>query len=120
MTEPIADETRSILDGHIILSRKLAALNHYPAIDILSSISRCQTAIVPKDHRNAAAKLRGILAKYQEVELLLRIGEYKKGSDEATDEAIEKIDGVNEFLKQGLDERPEYDETIEQLKEVVE
>ena len=119
MTEPIADETRSILDGHIILSRKLAQLNHYPAIDILASVSRCQSAIIPKDHKQAAAKLREILAKYQEVELLLRIGEYKRGSDPATDEAIEKIDRVNAFLKQGLSERPQYDETIEQLKEAV-
>ena len=119
MTEPIADETRSILDGHIILSRKLAALNHYPAIDVLASISRCQTAIVPADHRQAAAKLREILAKYQEVELLLRIGEYKKGSDAATDEAIEKIGDVNAFLRQGLDERPEYDDTIARLKAAV-
>ena len=119
MTEPIADETRSILDGHIILSRKLAQLNHYPAIDILASISRCQNAIIPKGHKKAAGKLREILAKYQEVELLLRIGEYEKGSDEATDEAIDKIDAVNAFLKQGLDERPEYDETIQQLEEAV-
>ena len=119
MTEPIADETRSILDGHIILSRKLAQLNHYPAIDILASVSRCQNAIIPKDHKQAASKLRELLAKYQEVELLLRIGEYKKGSDAATDEAIEKIDRVNAFLKQGLAERPKYDETIEQLKEAV-
>ena len=119
MTEPIADETRSILDGHIILSRKLAALNHYPAIDILASISRCQSAIIPKDHKEAASKLREILAKYQEVELLLRIGEYKKGSDAATDEAIEKIDAVNAFLKQGLAERPQYDDTIERLKQAV-
>ena len=119
MTEPIADETRSILDGHIILSRKLAALNHYPAIDILASISRCPSAIIPKDHKQAASKLREILAKYQEVELLLRIGEYKKGSDAATDEAIEKIDAVNAFLRQGLAERPQYDETIEQLKAAV-
>ena len=97
MTEPIADETRSILDGHIILSRKLAQVNHYPAIDILASISRCQSAIVPKDHKEAAAKLREILAKYQEVELLLKIGEYQKGADRATDEAIAKIDKVNEI-----------------------
>ena len=119
MTEPIADETRSILDGHIILSRKLAQMNHYPAIDILASISRCQNAIIPKDHKKAAGKLREILAKYQEVELLLKIGEYEKGSDEATDEAIDKIDAVKAFLKQGLDERPEYDETIERLEEAV-
>ncbi len=119
MTEPIADETRSILDGHIILSRKLAALNHYPAIDVLASISRCQTAIIPKDHKAAAAKLRELLAKYQEVELLLKIGEYQKGADKATDEAIDKIDAVNDFLCQGLTEKPAYDDTIAALKKAV-
>ncbi|MCQ2367818.1 MAG: type III secretion system ATPase SctN [Kiritimatiellae bacterium] len=119
MTEPIADETRSILDGHIILSRKLASINHYPAIDVLASISRCQSAIIPGEHKKAAAKLREILAKYQEVELLLRIGEYKKGSDAATDEAIAKIDKVNAFLKQGLGEKPEYEDTIRKLQEAV-
>ena len=100
-------------------SRKLAAINHYPAIDILASISRCQSAIVPKDHKQAAAKLREILAKYQEVELLLKIGEYQKGADRATDEAIAKIDAVNAFLCQGLAERPQYDDTIEKLKQSV-
>ena len=115
MTEPIADETRSILDGHIILSRKLAQINHYPAIDILQSISRCQTAIIPAEHKQAAAKLREILAKYQEVELLLKIGEYQKGADRATDEAIAKIDAVNGFLKQALDDVPEYEDTIRRL-----
>ena len=119
MTEPIADETRSILDGHIILSRKLAAVNHYPAIDILHSLSRCQSAIIPKEHKQAAAKLREILAKYQEVELLLKIGEYKEGADAATDEAIAKIDAVNGFLKQALDDVPEYDDTIERLIDAV-
>lgn len=119
MTEPIADETRSILDGHIILSRKLASINHYPAIDVLASISRCQSAIIPSEHKKAAAKLREILAKYQEVELLLRIGEYKKGSDASTDEAIQKIDKVNAFLKQGLGEKPEYEDTIRKLQEAV-
>lgn len=119
MTEPIADETRSILDGHIILSRKLASINHYPAIDVLASISRCQSAIIPSEHKKAAAKLREILAKYNEVELLLRIGEYKKGSDALTDEAIQKIDKVNAFLKQGLGEKPEYEDTIRKLQEAV-
>ena len=119
MTEPIADETRSILDGHIILSRKLAAVNHYPAIDILHSLSRCQSAIIPKEHKRAAAKLREILAKYQEVELLLKIGEYKEGADAATDEAIAKIDAVNGFLRQALDDVPEYDDTIERLIDAV-
>ena len=119
MTEPIADETRSILDGHIILSRKLAQLNHYPAIDILQSISRCQNAIIPAEHKQAASKLREILAKYQEVELLLKIGEYQKGADRATDEAIAKIDRVNAFLCQGLKERPAYEETVRGLMEAV-
>ena len=119
MTEPIADETRSILDGHIILSRKLAQMNHYPAIDILASISRCQSAIIPKDHKAAAAKLRSLLAKYAEVELLLKIGEYKKGTDPETDEAVAKNGAVNAFLKQGLDEKPQYDDTIEKLKQAV-
>ena len=119
MTEPIADETRSILDGHIILSRKLAAINHYPAIDILHSLSRCQSAIIPKEHKQAAAKLREILAKYQEVELLLKIGEYQKGADRATDEAIAKIDAVNGFLKQALDDVPEYNDTIQRLIKAV-
>ncbi len=119
MTEPIADETRSILDGHIVLSRKLAQLNHYPAIDVLASISRCQSAIVPKEHKSAASKLREILAKYNEVELLLKIGEYQKGADRATDEAIAKIDKVNAFLCQGLQEKPQYDDTIQKLQEAV-
>ena len=119
MTEPIADETRSILDGHIILSRKLAQLNHYPAIDVLQSISRCQNAIIPAEHRQAASKLREILAKYKEVELLLKIGEYQKGADRATDEAIAKIDRVNAFLCQGLRERPSYAETVRGLQEAV-
>ena len=94
-------------------------MNHYPAIDVLQSISRCQSAIVPPEHKAAAAKLREILAKYQEVELLLKIGEYQKGADRATDEAIAKIDKVNAFLCQGLAERPAYDDTIRQLIDVV-
>ena len=119
MTEPIADETRSILDGHIILSRKLAQQNHYPAIDILQSISRCQNAIITPEHKASASKLREILARYAEVELLLQIGEYQKGSDKNTDEAIAKIDAVNAFLCQGLTERPTFDETLRKLKEAV-
>ena len=119
LTEPIADETRSILDGHIVLSRRLAEKNHYPAIDILSSISRCQNAIVTKEHRNLSQRLREILSKYQEVELLLKIGEYAKGSDAATDEAIAKIDKVNAFLRQGLTEKIDFSSTLAKLKEAV-
>ena len=119
MTEPIADETRSILDGHIILSRKLAQKNHYPAIDILQSVSRCQNAIIDDDHKRDAAKLRTLLAKYGEVELLLKIGEYRKGADRETDEAIEKNEAVNAFLRQNLIERPSYAETLSMLGKAV-
>ena len=119
MTEPVADETRSILDGHIILSRKLAQKNHYPAIDVLQSVSRCQNAIIDAEHKKNTAKLRTLLAKYAEVELLLKIGEYRKGADRDTDEAIEKNDAVNSFLKQGLTERPTYGETLAMLGKAV-
>jgi type III secretion protein N (ATPase) len=94
-------------------------MNHYPAIDILASVSRCQSAIIPADHKSAASKLRSLLAKYAEVELLLKIGEYKKGADPETDEAVAKIGAVNAFLRQGLDERPDYNDTIEKLKRAV-
>ena len=115
MTEPIADETRSILDGHIILSRKLAAANHYPAIDIQQSVSRVMNAIVSKEHKKKAQALRKILAKYAEVELLVQIGEYKKGADAEADEALSKIQAVNNFLKQGLDEKSSFEETLQAL-----
>jgi type III secretion protein N (ATPase) len=119
MTEPIADETRSILDGHIILSRKLGAANHYPAIDVLASVSRVMDNIVPEDHKKAAKRLRELLAKYQEVELLVRIGEYQKGADPVTDEALEKVGAINAFLKQGLHDQAPYEETISNLLKVV-
>lgn len=115
MTEPIADETRSILDGHIILSRKLAAANHYPAIDVQQSVSRVMNAIVSKEHKKKAQALRKILAKYAEVELLVQIGEYKKGADAEADEALNKIQAVNNFLKQGLDEKSTFEETLQAL-----
>jgi type III secretion protein N (ATPase) len=119
MTEPIADETRSILDGHIILSRKLASANHYPAIDVMASVSRVMGNIVSKEHKTAAGKLRSILAKYAEIELLVQIGEYKQGSDAEADEAIARIGAVNKFLRQGLDERTSFEETLAALKQVV-
>ena len=94
-------------------------MNHYPAIDILQSISRCQNAIIDADHKKDAAHLREILAKYAEVELLLKIGEYQKGADRETDEAVAKIGRVNAFLRQGLFERLTYAETIAKLAEAV-
>jgi type III secretion protein N (ATPase) len=112
MTEPIADETRSILDGHIILSRALAASNHYPAIDVLASASRVQNNVIVKEHRAAAGRMRQLMAKYAEVELLVKIGEYKRGSDAVADEAIEKIDAIRSFLKQRTDERSSMQDAI--------
>lgn len=119
MTEPIADETRSILDGHIILSRKLASANHYPAIDVLQSVSRVMNSIVSKEHKKMAQELRKILAKYAEVELLVQIGEYKKGTDPEADAALNKISAVNSFLKQGLDEKSSFEETLQALAQAL-
>ncbi len=112
MTEPVADETRSILDGHVILSRKLAQADHYPAIDVLAGVSRVMNAIVSREHREAAGRVRAMLAKYREVELLLQIGEYKQGADKEADEAIARMDGINAYLRQGLDERTGFDEAV--------
>ena len=119
MTEPVADETRGILDGHIILSRRLGAANHYPAVDVLASISRVMTMIVPKPHIDAAGKLRQLLAKYSEVEMLIKLGEYKPGGDAVTDEAVRKIDAINKFLRQGVHEKATFDETIQALTALV-
>ncbi len=119
MTEPIADETRSILDGHIILSRKLAQINHYPAIDILQSVSRCQNAVITPEHRAAAGRMRELMAAYSEVELLLKIGEYQKGTDAATDEAIARHADIDAFLRQGLAEKTSFADTIAKLRAVV-
>ena len=119
MTEPVADETRSILDGHIILSRKLAQANHYPAVDVLASVSRVMNNIVDRDHLRCAGRLRELLAKYREVELLIKIGEYKKGSDATADEAVHKVERINGILKQGLHEVSSMDETLERMRAVV-
>ena len=118
MTEPVADETRGILDGHIILSRKLAAQNHYPAIDVLASVSRVMNNIVPKEHVASAGQVRKLLAKYAEVEMLIKLGEYKPGGDADTDEAVEKIDRINAFLKQNTHDKAVYDETIAALEQL--
>jgi type III secretion protein N (ATPase) len=119
MTEPVADETRSILDGHIILSRKLAAAYHYPAIDVLKSVSRVMNAVVTARHLEHAARIRELLGKYDEVELLVRIGEYQKGADPAADKAIAKIDTIRAFLKQGIHEKSEFDQTLHGLSAIV-
>jgi type III secretion protein N (ATPase) len=112
MNEPVADETRSILDGHIILSRELASANHYPAVDILESKSRVMGHIVSPEHNQAAGKVRSMMARYRETSLLIKIGEYKQGSDPETDEAIAKYPEITRFLRQGLGEVSSYDETL--------
>lgn len=119
MNEPIADETRSILDGHIILSRKLAAANHYPAIDVLASASRVMNHVTTPAHRQAAGRIRQLMAKYAEVELLVKIGEYKPGADPVTDEALKKIDAINAFLRQRTDERATMDDALGEMERLV-
>lgn len=119
MTEPIADETRSILDGHIVLSRKLASSGHYPAIDILASVSRVMSAIVDKEHKKLSGDMRKIMAKYAEMELLVQIGEYKKGADAEADNALARIGKVNSFLRQGTDELSSFTETMEAMRDTL-
>lgn len=114
--EPITDTARSILDGHIMLNRKLAHKNHYPAIDVLQSISRCMSQIVDKPHKEVAGKLKNVLATYNDAEDLINIGAYKKGSNKNIDYAIEKIDAVNEFLMQSTEDKFVYEDTLEIMK----
>ncbi|MCB1213162.1 MAG: EscN/YscN/HrcN family type III secretion system ATPase, partial [Chlamydiia bacterium] len=118
MNEPVADEVRSILDGHIILSSELARRYHYPAIDVLSSASRVINAITNEEHLRLVAKIREVLATYKKNELLIKIGEYKRGSDKEVDFAIDHIDKVNRFLKQGITEKCSYAETLQLLRSV--
>lgn len=116
LNEPVADEVRSILDGHIILSSELARQYHYPAIDVLASVSRILTNIVDKPHLDLIGKVREVLANYKKNELLIRIGEYKPGSDKNADFALKYIDKVNRFLKQQIEEKSTLEDTLRQLK----
>lgn len=119
MNEPIADTARGILDGHIVLSRKMAHKNHYPAIDILQSISRVMSSIVSDEHKAASNTVKNILATYADSEDLINIGAYKAGSSADIDLAISKIKDVNGFLMQSTDEKFSLDETVNLLKELV-
>ena len=118
--EPITDTARSILDGHIMLSRKLGHKNHYPAIDVLQSISRCMSQIVSKEHKQLAGKLKNVMATYNEAEDLINIGAYKHGSNPGIDYAIDKIEAVNEFLKQGTEEKIDFEESLRLLQAIFE
>ena len=118
MNEPIADAVRSILDGHIVLSRNIAAQNHFPAIDVLSSVSRVMGDVVTKEHNNSARNMRALMAVYKEAEDLIHIGAYVKGSSEKIDEAVEKIDSIIEFLCQGIFEADNFQQTVEKLESI--
>lgn len=116
MNEPVADEVRSILDGHVILTRDLANRGHYPAINVSESISRVMVNIVDPEHMAAAQKLKEVVANYERERDLILIGAYEAGSNPAVDYAIEKIDEVNHFLRQGIEEPVSFDEAVEGLK----
>ncbi|HMN84065.1 MAG TPA: FliI/YscN family ATPase [Burkholderiaceae bacterium] len=118
-SDPVAEEVRSILDGHIVLSRALAQSAHYPAIDVLASASRVFTRVAAPDHRRAAGALRTLMARYKEVEFLLRVGEYKEGSDPLADKSIERKSAIDALLKQGSDEPAEFETTLATLQEAV-
>jgi type III secretion protein N (ATPase) len=109
--DPIAEETRGILDGHIVLSPQLAASGHFPAIDVLASRSRVMDAVVSAEQRDQAAHVRRLLARYNEIELLVQVGEYKAGADPLSDEALRKIENLQIFLRQGPDEVQSFPDT---------
>ena len=115
MNEPVSDHARSILDGHIVLSRQLADINHYPAVDILPSISRVMIDVVSEEHLKAAQRVKEVTANYREAEDLINIGAYAKGSNPKIDFAIEVNDKVNSFLKQGIFENVDYQQVEETL-----
>ncbi len=119
LTEPVADSVRSILDGHIVLSRSIAAKNHYPAIDVMMSTSRVMRDITSSRHRELAGKARSVMAVYRESEDLINIGAYAAGSNKKIDYAISRIDAINTFLVQGFDESASLEETIAALGDLV-
>lgn len=114
-SDPIGDEARSLLDGHIILTRKLAEQGHYPAIDVLASLSRIMSNVVPREHSRAASRFRALMTRYQEMELLIRLGEYKAGGDPLADEAVALRPRQLEFLRQDTRYIDDFEKTIEQL-----
>ncbi len=120
INEPVSDAVRAVLDGHIILDRELAAHNHYPAINILSSVSRLMIDVISKDHYNFSMKLKDFLATYSEAKDLINIGAYAKGSNPKWDIAINKIDRINAYLQQGIMETVSMEESMHTLKEIIE
>ncbi len=119
LTEPVTDTARGILDGHIILSRKIANRNHYPAIDVLASVSRVMSDIVSAEHKKAANQIKSSMAVYNDAEDLINIGAYVKGSNKEIDSAVDKHDAINKFLTQGTHERFTAEETWEAMQNIV-
>lgn len=115
ITDPIVDTVRGIVDGHIFLSRKVAEMNHYPAIDVLGSISRLATAITSREQQDAASKMRKILAMYRENKDLIDVGMYQQGTNPRLDIAIEMMPKVNAFLQQRTEDSVNMDDTINTL-----
>jgi flagellum-specific ATP synthase len=119
MNEPITDTVRSILDGHIVLSRNLANRNHYPAIEVLSSVSRVMPSIIDDEHKSCANEIKNILSIYKDAEDLINIGAYVRGSSKSIDRAIDKIDAINSFLGQDVKEKVEMEEVLSTMKNIV-
>jgi len=119
MNEPIADATRGILDGHIVLSRRLASLGHYPAIDILESVSRCMNDVIPREQYDAAKLLIELIATYRSAEDLISVGAYQKGINHKLDRAIALNDNINGFLRQRIEESANYHETVASIINIV-
>ncbi|UXH78287.1 type III secretion system ATPase SctN [Roseateles amylovorans] len=118
-SDPIAEEVRGILDGHMILSRKIAARNQYPAIDVLGSLSRVMSQIVPAPHQKANGTLRKLMAKYDEMDMLIQMGEYKPGNDALADEAVRKHAAIREFLNQATSDLRPFEQTVAELQALV-
>ncbi len=119
LDEPVSDTARSILDGHIVLSRSIATRGHYPAIDVLESVSRLKNAVTTPQQREWAGRLLEYLALYRESEDLINIGAYKKGTNPKLDEAIDKMEAINAFLRQDVNESSTMEQTLERLQQVI-
>jgi len=116
LTDPVADAARSILDGHIVLSRALAAQNHFPAIDLLQSTSRVMRDIVAREHGDAAGTVRELIARYRQSEDLILLGAYKQGMNKTLDRAVQAQEAVNAYLRQGIDESAALGASVQGLR----
>lgn len=117
--DPIGDEIRSILDGHIYLSAKLAGRGHYPAIDVLNSVSRVFSRVTTPPHRQAAAQMRDMLGRLAQIQLYLDLGEYQHGENAENDRALERKEAIEAFLRQSMDSSTDFADTLSQLKALI-